>query len=117
MLKTIDEYSDYFLLIDDFFITGVIAEKAGINRFDNSLIRKSSCSDLDVCLIQNKTPIDMCPSSNIPDVWSKFKKFSRIKNISVEYCLTLTSSRTSPDHVVVVVVIIFIAYDIYQLFS
>ena len=139
LLKTINEYSDYFLLIDDFFITGVIAEKAGINRFGTSLIRRSSCSDSDICLLHNNTPIDFCQSSKISDVWSKYKAFS------VEYCLFLASSTTNPDHargclgseedcfnktlsvliwimyilivLLLIVFIIFIAYDIYQWFE
>ena len=39
LLTTIDSYTDYVLDVDDVFITGIIAEKAGVERHYDSRLR------------------------------------------------------------------------------
>ena len=73
LLKTIDEYSEYILQIDDFFITGVIAEKAGIKRYNTSLI-SDECHPSHVFPIHTKITIFNCGDySQALSVWSEFK--------------------------------------------
>ena len=46
LLTTIDSYTDYVLDIDDVFITGIIAEKAGVERHYDTRLRYDSNCDI-----------------------------------------------------------------------
>ena len=78
LLKTIDEYDDYVLFIDDLFITGIISEKAGIPRFHYKLIHKynekwNSCYNDDGVFCKYKVRLECKDSDRRLRLWTEFK--------------------------------------------
>ncbi|XP_054166012.1 beta-1,3-galactosyltransferase 1-like [Oppia nitens] len=75
LLHTIDQYNDHILDIDDLFITGVIAEKTGISRYDTTLIQSDGC--LHVCDLYSTAIIYPCiTSQKMTFLWNFFKNNS-----------------------------------------
>ena len=120
LLTTIDNYEDYVLDIDDIFITGIIAEKAGVSRHwdsrfkfghncqinDNNLCRMCSL----IALVQCKTDVEMV------SFYRKWQQFNCTCILSPEEASSLTFLLVSSILftiifvIVSVVVILFVVY-------
>jgi len=75
LLKTVDQYSGPVLDIDDVFMTGVIADKARVRKF-NSYMFGEYCGYND-CHLHNMLVIHGCDSVNgTLDLWNSWKKTS-----------------------------------------
>ena len=72
LLKAVDEYSGYVLDIDDMFITGMMAEKAGVERHKTNLIAWMGCENVSV--IEERIVTFQCKDQGqIQQFWSDFK--------------------------------------------
>ena len=76
LVETLDQYSGPVLDIDDVFITGILAETAGIKVHENDLIVWSDCRH--VCALHWKVAIFECEDIN--KFWSEWR------DTSYEYC-------------------------------
>ena len=82
LMKTIDQYEGYILFIDDLFIGGIIAEKAGIKRFKHKLIlqkggnyyRGAFCKTEEECVFCKSAVRIQCTAERQLQLWSQFKK-------------------------------------------
>ena len=80
LLKIIDSYSGYYLDIDDVFITGIIAEKAGVNRQRHRRIDwYKQCSDKNnVKLFSSLYVIFECMTAEeSKEFWDEWKNCSK----------------------------------------
>jgi hypothetical protein len=76
LIKTLEEYSGPVFHIDDAFITGVLAEKAGIKRYQNDKFAfNDQCEKrTDVCFMFNALSLVACDSSNdMIEFWNKWR--------------------------------------------
>ena len=74
LLKTIDSYSGPYYFIDDMFITGIIAEKAGIPRYETELIQFIDCN---ICSFFQTPVIYQCRNKEeMEEFWDDWKKTS-----------------------------------------
>ena len=84
LISGLDNYSGYVYDIDDMFITGIIAEKVGIGRYDSSLLGYD-CSN--PCLLHSNAIIISCKSSNSSiHLWNEWQNTSRkiCQNIEIQ---------------------------------
>ena len=61
LLQELDSYTGYVLDIDDMFITGIIAERAGIERHSSDYIKHYYCSD--VCVMYSTAVTYECQNN------------------------------------------------------
>ena len=116
LLKAIDSYSGYVLDIDDAFITGIVAEEAGIARYDSKLISWSGCYR--VCPLFNAILMGECSDKQeIEESWYKWG------NTSSEFCRYNFIAKTTLNVVFGVIVfcllisgIFLSAYILYKLY-
>src|ERR1700761_3263566 len=75
LLDTIDTYTDFVLDIEDIFVTGILAEKAGVPRFGINQLISRKCYLGSKCQLSKHIAIDECPSSedmvNLFEAWKK----------------------------------------------
>ena len=81
LLQTIERYSGFILDIDDMFITGIIAESAGILRHPSDYIHAYSCSDVCVMYFTAIT-YDCKTSEELTNFYIEWKS----NRITAEYC-------------------------------
>jgi hypothetical protein len=77
LIKTLDEYSGPVFHIDDAFITGILAEKAGIKRYkSNKFSYNNQCDErTDVCFMFNAFSLVECSfGSDMIEFWNKWRK-------------------------------------------
>ena len=107
LLKAVDEYSGYVLDIDDMFITGMMAEKAGVERHKTNLIADTGCKNASA--IEERVVIFQCKDQGqIEQFWSDFKG-----NTSSNECLNYTiyartTSAPSPASHLIPAIIFFV---------
>ena len=77
MLKGIDSYQGYIMSMEDVFLTGVIAERVGINRFKSELIGNRHCKQR--CTLQTMAIIFSCLSSKqMRQRWLEMKNSQKL---------------------------------------
>jgi hypothetical protein len=66
LINTLEEYSGPVFHINDAFITGVLAEKAGIKRYQSDkFVFNDQCEErADVCFMFNALSLVVCNSGN-----------------------------------------------------
>jgi beta-1,3-galactosyltransferase 1 len=77
LIETLDEYSGPVFHIDDAFITGVVAEKAGIKRYQSDKFAfNNQCQErTDVCFMFNAFSLVECSSGdNMIEFWNKWRQ-------------------------------------------
>jgi hypothetical protein len=77
LIKTLDEYPGPVFHIDDAFITGVVAEKAGIKRYQSDKFTyNNQCEKrTDVCFMFNAFSLVECSSGdNMIEFWNKWRQ-------------------------------------------
>ena len=81
LLETLETYSDPVLDIEDQFVTGLLAEKAGVPRFDlPQLILRHSCNLEHKCEISERIVITNCHSSeDLIQLYENWKKINASK--------------------------------------
>ena len=81
LLETLDTYSDNVLDTEDVFVTGVLAEKAGVARYNIKQLILDGCTLQHKCDVSNLMAISECKSGedlvNLYETWKKM-------NISTE---------------------------------
>lgn len=88
LVKTIDNYFGYVLDIDDLFISGIIAEKSGVERYESSYIKPYGCAD--VCVLHSSAVTFGCKSQEMLSLWTEWKNTSQVfcKNVYLKtFCL------------------------------
>jgi hypothetical protein len=76
LIKTLEEYSGPIFHIDDAFITGVLAKKAGIKRYQGeNFVFNDQCEKRnDVCFMFNAISLVACNSGNdMIEFWNKWR--------------------------------------------
>ena len=83
LLRTIDEYKGFILDIDDMFITGIMAESAGIVRYDSDAVHAYSCND--VCVMYSTAITYECKTNEeLINFYTEWKS----NEITPDYCQT-----------------------------
>jgi hypothetical protein len=79
ILTTLENYSGPIIDLEDVFLTGIIPNIAGIERFDSDNFRFTYDCDnkTDACLMFNTTVLINCPhNNNMIQFWNKWKETS-----------------------------------------
>jgi hypothetical protein len=75
MIRTIEHYSGPVFDIEDMFITGFLAERAGIKRYDSNLLLISMICFTDICEMFSNIALINCDSADeILKLWEKWKE-------------------------------------------
>ena len=78
LVETVDNYSGKILDLEDVSITGIIADKCGVARHHNSLLKFIGCSN--VCPLHNAIAVFMCNGSeNMKQFWKDWINSSHDK--------------------------------------
>ena len=134
LLKTIDEYDGYVIFIDDTFITGIIAEKAGIKRFKYKLIKAIGCHHNQDCIFCNAVARVQCTESKRRlQLWSQFKNskesHKEVHNWPKPYRRALKNGESLNSSeiliwflivsivVLIIIAITIVSYNCYELFE
>ena len=82
LITDIDKYTGYVLDIDDVFVTGIVAERIGIQRYATELIKYHPCYD--VCVMSSTAITYECETDEeLTLFWLK------MHSTSLEYCRRL----------------------------
>jgi beta-1,3-galactosyltransferase 1 len=78
LIETIDQFSGPIIDIDDVFVTGILAEKAGVKRYENDkIIYTDQCQtgSNNICFMFNTIALFFCHSGNgMTEFWNKWKE-------------------------------------------
>jgi hypothetical protein len=105
MIETLDQYLDPVIDIDDIFITGILAEKAGVKRHDSNKFRYSRHCRIGVCFMFNNIVLFECKSSHQSlDFWKRWK------DTTPDWCQSFRNQFQVLDIIIIMLFIGFILF-------